>query len=320
MATLRAEGRIGSPRALELLRRAWRAVELAERMLKPVPRLLNGSADAEAREILRQGLFWALSAEVCLRHGAGHVETGEPNARDGRALLELWGRADPQPLVDAAGGESAAHALEVALRVSDFADFADVESGEQARQARDLLAFLRALLVTLETPRVRLDRVWTRRILRTSGSLLLLLALLTGGLVLRSQQERDRDLARDRPYKTSSAYPAVGCKSPEQDCPESPFYFFHTLEDEPAWIEIDLGGKHRFSAVKLVNREDCCADRAAPLAVEISTDHKAWHEVARRTEVFNTWYTSFDPVSARWVRVVTLRKSALHLKRFAVLR
>ncbi len=288
-------------------------------MLKPVPRLLNGRADAEAREILRQGLFWALSAEVCLRQGASHVETGEPNARDGRALLELWAHAEPQPLVDAAGGESAAHALEVALRVSDFADFADVESGEQARQARDLLAFLRALLGRSRRRASGWIASGRGAFCERAAACCSFWRCLPAALVLRSQQERDRDLARDRPYKTSSAYPAVGCKSPEQDCPESPFYFFHTLEDEPAWIEIDLGG-----STASAPSSSSIVKTAAPIvrarSPSKSAPTQAWHEVARRTEVFNTWYTSFDPVSARWVRVVTLRKSALHLKRFAVLR
>src|SRR5262245_36691612 len=76
VAELRAAGRVGSSRALELLRRAWRAVELAERALAPVPKLTNGAADAEARELLRQALYWALVAEAALKHEA----TGSPAA------------------------------------------------------------------------------------------------------------------------------------------------------------------------------------------------------------------------------------------------
>lgn len=324
MAALRAEGRVGSPRALELLRRAWRSVELAERALAPVPRLLHGAANAEARELARQGLFWALSAEEALRREAREradgTEAGPPTALDGEKLLELWSRADRGMLVSAAGSEGEVHALEVSLRVGDFADFAELAPEEQARQARDLLAFLRTLLGLLEAPRVSLDRVWTRRVLRTSLACLVFVGLCAGAVFLRSQRERDRDWAHGRPYKTSSVYPAVGCKSPDQDCAESPFYFFHTLDDDHAWIEIDLGAKRRFSALKLVNREDCCADRAVPLAFEISNDHKTWREVVRRTEVFNTWYQEFSPVSARYVRVILLRKSSLHLRKFSVLR
>jgi len=45
-----------------------------------------------------------------------------------------------------------------------------------------------------------------------------------------------------------------------------------------------------------------------------------WREVARRTETFNTWHQEFAPVRARWVRVIGLKKSVLHLHRVAVLR
>jgi hypothetical protein len=321
MAELRARGRVGSPRALELLRRAWRSVELAERALSPTPRLVHGAADAEARELARQGLFWALAAEATLRR-----EASQPNAHEASApfvgvtLLELWHEAERSLLVSAAGGEPGVHLLEVSLRVNDFADFAELSAEEQARKARDLVAFVRTLIGLLEAPRVSLDRLWTRRVLRVGLGFAVLVGSVMLALSLSSRQENARDWARDRPYKTSSVYPNVGCKSPEQDCPESPFYFFHTQEEDHAWIEIDLGTKRRFSAIKVVNRTDCCADRAAPLAFEISSDHTKWHEVARRNEVFNTWTQEFAPQSARWVRLVLLKKSALHLHRFSVLR
>jgi len=212
------------------------------------------------------------------------------------------------------------HALEVALRVEDFADFAELPVEEQSRQARDLLVFVRGLLSALEAPRVRMDRLWLRRIVRSTGLVVLVAVVTVGVLMFRSHEERSRDVAIGRPYKTSSVYPGVGCKSPEQDCAESPFFFFHTLDDERPWIEFDLGGKRRVSAVKLVNREDCCAERAVPLAVEVSMDNKSWREVARRTEVFNTWSKDFPPVNARYVRIVGLHKSPLHLKRVAILR
>ncbi|HEX5101122.1 MAG TPA: discoidin domain-containing protein [Polyangiaceae bacterium] len=320
MAELRAQGRVGSPRALELLRRAWRSVELAERALSPVPRLLHGAADAEARELARQGLFWALGAEAVLRHEASHAAPSDAAPLAGRSLRELFAEADRSMLLAAAGGEGGLHAVEVALRVDDFADFAELSSEEQARQARDLVTFVRAVGTLLETPRVSLDRLWTRRVLRMGLAFVVLAAALGGAVYARSQRDNARDWARGRPYRASSVYTIPGCKSPDQDCPESPFFFFHTMEEDHPWLEIDLGGKRRFSAVRIVNREDCCADRAVPLAVEVSNDRTTWHEVARRNETFNTWYAEFAPTSARYVRVTTLKKAALHLHRVAVLR
>jgi hypothetical protein len=232
----------------------------------------------------------------------------------------LWAGAERRLLAEVAGGEGAMRGLEACLMLERFSDFAELAVEEQARQARDLAAFAKNLLSTLETPRVRLDKLYAQRVLRTGGGLLALLALVGLAMFARTWRESERDLTRDRPYKASSTYPAVGCKSPQQECPESPFFFFHTLEDDPPWLEIDLGTKKRFSAIKLVNREDCCGERAIPLAIEISNDHKTWREITRRTEPFTTWHQSFAPANARYVRVVGLRKTALHLKRFAVLR
>jgi hypothetical protein len=309
---------VGSPRAQELLRRAWICVEVAERALRPSPRLASGSADGPARELLREAVYWALCAEQHIR--SEETRTPASDAPDDGSVRALWARAERKLLADVAGGEGAAHALEASLSLERFSDFAELAAEEQAREARDLAAFAKNLLTALEAPRVRLDKLYTQRVLRTGGGLLLLLALLGAALFARSWRERERDLAWEKPYKASSTYPSVGCKSPQQECAESPFFFFHTLEDERPWLEIDLGAKKRFSSVKLVNREDCCGERGIPIAVEVSNDKKSWREVTRRTEPFTTWRQSFAPTTARYVRVVGLRKTALHLKRVAVLR
>ncbi len=317
LAALRAEGRVGSPRARALLRRAWVCVELAERAVRPVPVLVSGPADAPARELARQAVFWGLAAEEALRAGSS---TDDGPAAAAPAFEVLWARADAALLAAAAGGEGSVHTLEAALKTGGFAAFAELSQEEQARQARELMTFARTLLTNLEAPRVSVDRIYFRRVWRTGGLLLLLAALLAVALSARAWRDRERDWARGRPYHTSSVYPNVGCKSPEQDCPESPFFFFHTLEDDHPWIELDLGGKRRFSSIRIVNREDCCAERAVPLAIEVSQDHKTWREIARRTETFNTWTQDFPPVTARYVRAIGLKKGILHFRRFSVLR
>ena len=316
LAALREEGRIGSPRARELLRRAWVCVELAERALRPVPSLLSAPGDAPARELAREAVFWGLAAEEDLRGRSSppDAEVAAPS------LAVLWGRADATVLAGAAGGEGAVHALEAALKVEGFAAFAELSREEQTRQARDLTVFARTLLTNVEAPRVSVDKIYFRRIWRTGGLLLLIALLLGGVLSARAWHDRERDFARGRPYRASSVYPSYGCKSPDQDCPESPFFFFHTLEEDRPWIEIDLGVKRRFSTIRIVNREDCCAERAVPLAIEVSQDHKTWHEIARRDETFNTWTKDVTPVTARYVRAIGLKKGILHFRRFSVLR
>lgn len=314
LAALREEGRIGSPRAEELLRRGWVCLELAERALRPVPVLLAGPGDGPARELAREAVFWALAAEEAARAKGAAEEV--PAA----SFDELWQRADASLLGAAAGGEAATQTLAASLKVEDFTGFAELSREEQARQARDLAVFARTLLGNVEAPRVRVDKIYFRRLWRTGGLFVLLAAAVAIALTARAWHDRERDYARGRPWHTSSTYAGVGCKSPDQECPESPFFFFHTSEEERPWVEIDLGGKRRFSSIRIVNREDCCGERAVPLAIEVSNDHKTWREIARRNETFNTWTADVTPVSARYVRAINLKKGILHLHRFSVLR
>lgn len=315
LAELKEQGRVASPDAQACLRRGWLCVELAERALRPVPRL-SGAADGPARELAREALVWALLADRAARGGAHEPLDGGHTAN----LPALWAEAEPALLATAAGGEGAAHAVEASLKVDGFVEFAELSAEEQARQARDLAVFTRTLLANIEAPRVRFDKIYFQRILRTGGLFFVIVALAVAAFTTRAWNERQRDIARGRPYRTSSSYPGVGCKSPDQDCPESPFFFFHTQEEEHPWVEIDLGGKKKFSAIRIINREDCCADRAVPLAIEVSNDRKSWREIARRNDTFNNWYQEFPPVSARYVRAVSLHKALFHLRHFSVLR
>jgi hypothetical protein len=55
-----------------------------------------------------------------------------------------------------------------------------------------------------------------------------------------------------------------------------------------------------------------------PLVVEVSNDRKKYREVARRTEVFDTWTPKFAPQRMRYVRLRVARRSMLHLDRVEV--
>jgi hypothetical protein len=55
-----------------------------------------------------------------------------------------------------------------------------------------------------------------------------------------------------------------------------------------------------------------------PRVIEVSNDQKNFREVARRTEVFREWETTFPPVTARYVRARVDRRSVLHLVRVTV--
>ena len=94
--------------------------------------------------------------------------------------------------------------------------------------------------------------------------------------------------------------------------------FFHTTEQPSPSITFDLDRIVDVRAVTVVNRGDCCDDRAVPLVVEVSEDQSTWREVARRTATFRRWEASFAPTAARWVRLRATRATRLHLESVAI--
>jgi len=315
MAALRATRTVGSVRTQELLRRGWQHLEVADLALNPPRRLASGSADTPAWQLSRSALHWGLAAARTLGPSDSAASDADPS------LAVLLASADRETLWAAAGGEAEWNTLAASLEHATFSSFAELSVEEQQRQARSLWAFTRSLLAKLEEPRIRLDRLWLQRVVRSGGVALLFLLLVGGTLLFQGRLESARNLARDKPWKTSSVAPGTpACDSPEQECSNSPQFFFHTTEEDQPWIVIDLKSSQRFSAVRVRNREDCCTERAAPLVVEVSSNQNTWKQVARREDTFTNWYQSFDPVTARYVRVRAAKKTSLHLSRISVLR
>jgi hypothetical protein len=147
-------------------------------------------------------------------------------------------------------------------------------------------------------------------------------ALLLGvALVVRevkAWQERQTDLAV-RATWTASSVGYGACTAPEQRCKESPTFFFHTAQEANPWVLFDLKATKYISAVFVENRRDCCAERAIPLVVEVSTDKKRWKEVARQTSEFATFAKRFSRVKARYVRLRADRTGILHLATVRIL-
>jgi hypothetical protein len=310
IAELRQQG-LGSPRAAELLRRGWLSLEVAKRTLEPSERFSVGPPNAVAWELARQAVYWGLRAERLIESGNDDASLELP------ALAES---ARPR-LLAAAGGANELAVLEPVLSGRTFVEESELAPAEQGRSAHALLRFAHALLMDLEQPRVRLDRLWFQRLWRCGGLLLLLLLAVFGASLLKTLMQRERDVAYGKPWRTSSVFSAIpGCSSPNQECAESPFYFFHTQDEDKPWLEIDLGEKQRIVGAIIENREDCCADRAVPLVISVSHDRRNWKEVVRRTEIFGSWSPTFAPVSGRYVRIQVLKRTSLHLKRASILR
>src|SRR5512135_2464237 len=93
---------------------------------------------------------------------------------------------------------------------------------------------------------------------------------------------------------------------------------FHTKEEESPWFMVDLETPTSVSSVDVLNRQDCCGERAVPLLVELSNDARTWREVARRDEPFTEWKATFSAQDARYVRLRVPRKTYLHLQAIGI--
>jgi hypothetical protein len=143
------------------------------------------------------------------------------------------------------------------------------------------------------------------------------LAVAAGSLVSTNMRARffPRDLAAGRPWNASSAepgYPLSG-NGPSTDA----HTFFHTTLASRPWVEIDLGAEHIIFGFLVVNRTECCRERALPLNFEV-WNGQGWQMVAQRHAWFTTWAVDLKPVHARKVRLLHPGTNFLHLKRISV--
>jgi hypothetical protein len=120
------------------------------------------------------------------------------------------------------------------------------------------------------------------------------------------------DVGVGKTWRASSAYGGYVASGTKQAAYKDGA-FFCTNEDVEPWWTIDLRRATAIESLTVVNRADCCIERAPPLVVELSTDGKNWKEVARTNEAFRTWRPSFGPTKARHVRLRSLRRTFLHL-------
>lgn len=162
-----------------------------------------------------------------------------------------------------------------------------------------------------------LGRLRARRAQRRLLSLVLLLALLLPGSLAAVRWWRGPDLARDRPWRTSSTQDV--CYPTKFSCAGvQTAIFFLTKEEEHPWYEVDLLTPRRISRVEIQNRRDAGQERAVPLLIELSLDGQRYFQVASRAEPFSLWNATFPRQEARYVRVTVPRHSALHLERVSV--
>lgn len=284
------------------LTRARLATELADRVLDPVDPL-SAPAAALALSIYREAAYWALLAQ--------------DDTTTASNVAEAFTLTAPAILRYAAGSDAELQAVRSALAEHSFITTAEDEPQASERNARLAKAFVHALIARQLGPERALRRVLVQRWLRSTSVALLLLG---GALATKATVDRldaPPDLALRKPWRASSKL--ADCEPENMRCANKrTAIFFHTLEQNDPWLEIDLGAPRRFAAVEVDNRDDCCPDRAIPLIFEVSDNQRVWKKIARRDEPFRSLRQEFSPVTARYLRLRVPRRVAFHLERVGV--
>ena len=290
-------------RAAAFAQRAQASVELAKNSLDPAEPGEVGS-ESNACELHRQACHWALCALIAEAEPAFQPEDSD----------RVWDSLADATLAQTVSTEARVEVLRRAVRSGSFVFFAELPPAEQAAHLAELSKLSQTLQKQLAERSVALDAVYLQRAWRLSllGVFALCVALVP--TVVRKVIDARTELNVNKPWRTSSQYEQVGCKSPAQKCPENTGFFFHTLNDATPWVEFDLGAAQKVSRVRVDNRPDCCSERADPLIIEVSTDQKHWRKVANHEGPFTTWDAKFNSVNARYVRVRLMRQEYFHLE------
>jgi hypothetical protein len=297
-------------RQRSLLARARGALVVAERVAPAdgatVP--LEDAGDELGRSsvaigVLRDAVAWALAVE---------------GAESPASLAEAWERANTSDLESAAGSTEALAQARRAL----FADDALARLARPLEQIRSDLSAARRLAKTLvqrlENRATRVTRLHAQRWLRVLTVVVALGAMFVA--VDFALIARRPDLVPNARWTASSADLAWATTGSGLSGPRgNADVFFHTREQDHPFVQFDLGRPRSIARVVVVNRGDCCQDRAVPLAIEVSDDARRWTEVDRNSSPFDTWVDVLVwRRTARYVRLIAPRRTILHLARVEI--
>ena len=276
-------------------RQAKLLLEVARRTAEPAEALPAGGQQAVVLGLYRDAIYWALAAK--------RTDPGSPPSD----LRALWDASNPQLAAGSPPDNESSAALRKTL-LDDYSPRSLAVTDEDVARAR---AFAEALVWDLDGPRRGIERVLVQRWLRVALAAAIFVALVIGGRVLTLGP----NLAEGKPFRTSSTWSGwPGCVA-NNGCNG---LLLHTETENNPWVEIDLGAPTSVHRIEVLNRGDCCADRATPLVVEVSTDRAGWTQVARSDHDFGSWKTNFPRHTARYVRLRVLKRSVLHLQAITV--
>ncbi|MEZ4370315.1 MAG: discoidin domain-containing protein [Polyangiaceae bacterium] len=276
-------------------RRAAAALEVGERILRPIEPLQGGS-ELLALEAFTQAVFWSIAA----------ISGGAPASR-----AEAWSEL---PETDRGTLKEAETLAEVFA--ADDATRGELSKAAAQAHAGQFAALARRLVSRVHVPNQRLIALRAQRGLRCGVVAVIVTATGSYGLYVAS---RGPNLANTAKWTASSTLD--NCTPDEHKCRGKAFTpFFHTNEENSPWLEYDFGARRRVSKVVVENRKDCCKERATPLLIETSDDRKTWTKVAEQRKPFDDVTLTFAPTSARYLRLRVPRKSALHFESVKIYR
>jgi hypothetical protein len=276
-------------------RQAKLLLEVARRAAEPGEALPSGALPAVLLGLHRDAIYWALAARR---------PDGSPPPDDLRAL---WDASAPQTSAAAPPDDEASAALRKTL-LDDYAPRSLAVTADDAARAR---TFAERLLWDLDAPRRRVEGILVQRWLRTALVAATLVLLVIGARVLLLGP----NLVEGKPFRLSSNFGGWAACVANNGCHG---LMFHTETENNPWAEFDLSAPTKVSRVEVINRGDCCADRAVPIVAEVSNDRLTWTQVARRDAPFGSWKASFPAKTARYVRVRVLKRTVLHLQSVVV--
>lgn len=260
----------------------------------------TSAADALALSLYREAAYWAL----CARAG-------------GQKADDLAGAfASLSPEACASLPTAVYEDARAALLERDFVASSALDAIASAQDVKAAHAFVDALLDALATRERRELSLLRQRVLRVATLLGSILVLLLGLLIVPARMRRD--LAASALWRASSGTLGFPGQGRGGSAPNETSLFFHTEHEKTPWIEFDLERARTLHSVRLVNRADCCQERAAPLVIELSNDRHRYHRVAERDELFYDWSVRLASEQARYLRVRALNPTSLHLTRVEI--
>jgi hypothetical protein len=268
--------------------------EVARRTQAPFD-ALPADASHVLAALWREAAIWALAAS-------------SPSPHVTLEAAAAMHAADREIVTRAAGGSEGLAGIDYALASPPPAAGLAMDFVQERRKVELLANFTRALLAELEAPVRERKRDLETRLMRVAVPIALSLVLLSAAVYWFVTPV---DRAASANVTISSKFRA--CVEPH-DCGNA---FFHTLEENKPWIMYDLKAAYDLHQVQVVNRTDCCWERAVPLVLETSADAQQWSEQARIERAFVAWSPRVH-THARYVRLRVDRLSALHLNKVVI--